>query len=182
MRNKKIKFKFFTIPEYEKEQDYLRNQHKKGWKFMKVKLPGLYYFEKCEPEDVIYQLDYNKEGINNKEEYVQMFRDCGWEYLMDFVGYSYFRKPVSEMKEKQEEIFCDEASRLDMMKRVFRGRVTPLIIIFFCCIIPQMFIQYQIPIIFSRILFYMFVAMFILYVILFSQFGIHYWKLIRKKN
>lgn len=27
-----------------------------------------------------------------------MFTDCGWEYLQDFVGYSYFRKPKAAMK------------------------------------------------------------------------------------
>lgn len=48
---------------------------------------------KCTPEDVVYQLDYNEEGLTHKDEYVQMFRDCGWEYIQDFGGYSYFRKP-----------------------------------------------------------------------------------------
>ena len=47
-----------------------------------------------------------------------MFADCGWEYLQDFAGYSYFRKPVAEMK-GEEAIFCDDASRLEMMRRVF---------------------------------------------------------------
>ncbi|HIW84093.1 MAG TPA: DUF2812 domain-containing protein [Candidatus Dorea gallistercoris] len=67
---------------------------------------GTYYFEKCAPEDVVYQLDYNQEGRRNKEEYVQMFQDRGWEYLQDHVDYSYFRKKVSEMT-GPEEIFCD---------------------------------------------------------------------------
>ena len=95
MKDKKIEFRWFSVPEWEKEQDFLREQHKKGWKFTKVSFLGFYHFEKCKPEDVVYQLDYNKDGIDNKAEYVQMFQDCGWEYLMDFVGYSYFRKPVS---------------------------------------------------------------------------------------
>jgi len=47
---------------------------------------------------VVYQLDYNQEGRSHKEEYIQMFTDCGWEYLQDFVGYSYFRKPKAAMK------------------------------------------------------------------------------------
>ena len=45
-------------------------------------------FEKCVPEDVIYQLDYNKEGIKHQMEYVRMFEDCGWEYLTEFDGYN----------------------------------------------------------------------------------------------
>ena len=51
-----------------------------------MKFPGLYHFEKCEPEDVTYQLDYNPEGIAHKAEYIQMFLDCGWEYMQDFAG------------------------------------------------------------------------------------------------
>ena len=58
-----------------------------------------------------------------------MFHDCGWKYIQDYAGYSYFCKPVSEMN-GEEEIFCDNASRLDMMKRVFQGRVIPLIFFF----------------------------------------------------
>ena len=70
---------------------------------------------------MVYQLDFNPEGISHREEYLQMFRDCGWEYLQEYMGYSYFRKPVSRMEGRDEEIFCDDASRLDMMKRVFKA-------------------------------------------------------------
>ena len=131
--------KFFSILEHEKEEKYLREMHKSGWKFVKIsKLGFIYYFEKCEPEDVIYQLDYNKDGIEHKDEYVKMFNDCGWEYMMDYVGYSYFRKPASEMTENEETIFCDDSSRLEMLERVYKGRVVPLFFIFFMVIIPQL--------------------------------------------
>ena len=92
----KKQFKWFTIFEYEKEQDYLREMHKLGWKFIKVTGLGMYYFEKCIPQDVVYQLDYNKDGLAHKDEYLKMFDDCGWEYIQDFFGYSYFRKAVAE--------------------------------------------------------------------------------------
>ena len=118
MKEKKTEPRIFTIAEWEKEEKYLRKRHREGWKFVNVSLPGFYHFEKCTPEDVVYQLDYNEEGLKHKDEYVQMFNDCGWEYIQDFGGYSYFRKPVSEMQE-EEEIFCDDESRLDMMRRVF---------------------------------------------------------------
>lgn len=140
MRDTKTEFRFFTIPEWKKEENYLREQHKNGWEFINVTFIGLYHFKKCEPQDVIYQLDYNPESITQKDEYIQMFRDCGWEYLQNFFGYSYFRKPASEM-DGAEEIFCDDASRLDMMKRVFKQRMTPLLCIFFLVIIPQIYIQ-----------------------------------------
>ena len=173
MSCKKTKIAFFTVPEYEKEQDWLRKQHENGWKLIGATLPCFYHFEKCENEDVLYQLDYNKDGLENRSEYIQMFQDCGWEYITEMVGYSYFRKPVSQLKEN-EGIFCDDESRLDMINRVFKGKIIPLIVIFFCCIVPQLFLQYNVGRNVSYILFGMFVGLFILYVILFIQFGIQF--------
>ena len=93
MRTKK-EFRWFNIFQYENEQEYLRTMHRAGWKFIKVTGLGTYHFEECTPEDVVYQLDYNQEGLAHKTEYVQMFSDCGWEYIQDYAGYSYFRKPI----------------------------------------------------------------------------------------
>ena len=132
----KKEFKIFTIAHHKEEERYLREQHRKGWKFKKVTGIGIYHFEKCQPEDVVYQLDYNQEGASNKAEYIKMFADCGWDYIQEFWGYSYFRKSVAAMK-GEEEIFCDDSSRLAMMERVYKGRLLPLLIIFCCCLLPQ---------------------------------------------
>lgn len=182
MKDTKTEFRYFTIPEWKKEQNYLRQQHKKGWKFTGVNLIGRYHFEKCTPADVVYQLDYNPEGLQNKEEYIQMFHDCGWEYLQDFVGYSYFRKPVSEMHGNEEEIFCDDASRLDMMKRVFKGRMIPLACIFFLIILPNIYIQSHINTLANHILSGAFVVLLLLYIILFLWFGIQFWQYWKSVN
>ena len=139
MKELKKEFRWFNIMEYEKEENYLSKRHQEGWKFKRVTFPGVYTFERCEPEKVIYQLDYNKEGIKHQMEYVRMFEDCGWEYLTEFDGYNYFRKPADMMQQK-EEIFCDDISRLDMVNRIFRGRMIPLIVIFFSLIV-QTFIS-----------------------------------------
>ena len=179
MKETKTCLKWFDITQYEKEAEFLRNMHKKGWKIVSVSFPGKYHFEKCQPEDVVYQLDYNQEGIDHKSEYVQLFQDCGWEYLFDFVGYSYFRKPVSEM-DGEESIFCDEQSRLDMLNRVYKGRVIPLVVIFFCCLVPQFInntvgyggggsVQRALAIALGTIL--------VVYIIFFIRFGLGYMKL-----
>ena len=130
METKKV-FKFFTIFEHEKEEDYLREMHRSGWKFVRVTGLGIYHFETCPPEDVIYRLDYNPEGLNHKEEHVQMFHDCGWEYIQEFFGYSYFKKAADET-EGDEEIFCDNESKIQMLDRVRRNRLRPLCVIFGC--------------------------------------------------
>ena len=176
MKETKMKLALFTVPEYEKEQEWLAKQHKAGWKLLSVSAPCFYTFEKCEAEDVVYQLDYNEEGLENKSEYVQMFEDCGWEYIADMLGYSYFRKPVAEMNEK-EEIFCDDASRMDMIERVFRGRMIPLLVIFFLIIIPQISMMIENHFMAGKVIFGIYIVMFVIYVIMFVQFGIQYYRL-----
>ncbi len=134
--NTKKEMKYFSIMQHKSEEAYLRSMHQSGWKLVKVSGLCVYHFEECEPMDVIYRLDYNQDGLEHKDEYVQMFWDCGWEYLQDYVGYSYFRKPASE-ENRNDDIFCDDESRLEMMSRVFKGRLIPLLILFFAVLIPQ---------------------------------------------
>ena len=132
----KKEFKFFSIFHYEEEEKYLSEMHAKGWKFVKLTGIGMYHFEACEPEEVVYQLDYNQEKNKDKGAYVQMFADCGWEYMFDWAQYSYFRKPKSQMQ-GEEAIFGDDQSRYDMMERVYKGRLIPLLVIFLAVILPQ---------------------------------------------
>ena len=40
---------------------------------MSVSMPGIYTFESCQPENVVYQLDDNPEGRAYRAEYIQMF-------------------------------------------------------------------------------------------------------------
>lgn len=123
MKTKKV-WKTFSIFAYEKEQAYLRKMHNAGWKLRRISGLNLYTFEACEPEDVIYQLDYNPQTDMDKAEYLQMFEDCGWEYIQDYAQYSYFRKPASAMQ-GTEEIFCDDDSRAQMLLRIFKHRYLP---------------------------------------------------------
>lgn len=177
MKEKKRAFKFFSVAEYDKEQEYLQEEHKKGWKLVDVRFPGIYTFVKCEPEDVVYQLDYNPDRESGMGEYIQMFQDCGWEYLFDFVGYSYFRKPVAAMT-GEEEIFNDDGSKLDMLDRVFKGRMIPLFIIFGLVICPQLvnnFMRRTEP--FALGMCIMLCAVFLLYVGVFAKWGISYRRL-----
>ena len=179
MKNKKTVYKYFTIPAWRKEEEYLSQMHEKGWKFTGANLPGLYHFEKCEPQPVTYRLDYNKEGRRYRGEYVQMFRDCGWEYVCDFVGFSYFRKEGS-VGEAREEIFCDETSRLEMMKRVFRGRIIPLILVFLFSVLPQMFMQLanygKYGDAAAEVLSYVFLGLAVVYLVLFAHTAVQFYK------
>ena len=167
---KKTQWRFFHIFQYEEEAQYLRDMHKAGWEFDDMCIVR-YRFRKCEPRDMVYQLDYNKEGMANKEEYLRMFADCGWEHAGDYMGYSYFRKPADEMKEGEEGIFCDDESRAEMAGRVFKGRMTPLLVLLSGVIVPQLFLQARLGNIWLA---WIYGAIFALYLTIFITFGVLY--------
>ena len=175
MKTKK-EFRYFTIFNHKKEESYLRDMHKSGWRFVKVSGLGMYHFEECTPEDVVYQLDCNPQTDAAKEEYITMFADCGWEYIQDYSDYSYFRKRAADMREG-EEIFNDEDSRTAMMGRVYKSRLRPLLVIFTACLLPQFCLNmangnYMLASFFGGIL--------LVYVAMFFAFAGHYYKMKHK--
>ncbi len=136
MSKTKTFLRLFTIADYEEEEQWLRSQHQKGWKLQKIYFPCFYVFEKCQPEDVVYRLDYqNKTQDSN---YHRIFEDYGWEYCQQFMGWLFFRKPVTDSSEPCEyEIFSDNESRIDMIEHIIKTRMLPIMIIFFTCLLPN---------------------------------------------
>lgn len=133
---RKTKIRFFTIADYEEEEIWLRNQHRNGWRFVKMVPPCFYILEECTPEDVVYRLDY-KNGSQDSD-YIQMFRDYGWEHFYECVGWMYFRKPASKVQaENDDEIFSDAESKIDMIHNVIKTRMMPIAVIFLCCVLPN---------------------------------------------
>ena len=99
---KKSVYRIFTIADYDRETLYFREMHAKGWKLRKVSYSILlfavkYTFEKCQSERVSYQLDFYPMRTSERTSYLQLFKDCGWEHITDFNGFSYFRKAHSEI-------------------------------------------------------------------------------------
>ena len=133
---KKIVYRIFTIADYEREALYFREMHAKGWKLRKVSYSILlfavkYTFEKCQPEQVSYQLDFYPMKKSERASYLQLFKDCGWEHITDFNGFSYFRKLHSGIESDAEfEIYNDAAGKLAMVKRILTMRMLPILLLF----------------------------------------------------
>lgn len=133
---KKIVYRIFTIADYEREALYFREMHAKGWKLRKVSYSILlfavkYTFEKCHPEQVSYQLDFYPMKKSERASYLQLFKDCGWEHITDFNGFSYFRKLYSGIESDTEfEIYNDAAGKLAMVKRILTRRMLPILLLF----------------------------------------------------
>ena len=133
---KKVVYRIATIADYDREAFYLREMHAQGWKLRKVSYSILlfavkYTFEKCQPEQVSYQLDFYPMKKSERASYLQLFKDCGWEHITDFNGFSYFRKAHSEIESDAEfEIYNDAAGRLAMVKRILTMRILPILLLF----------------------------------------------------
>ena len=133
---KKIVNRIFTIADYDREALYLRKMHAEGWKLKEVSYSNLvvavkYTFEKCQPEQVSYQLDFYPMKKSERASYLQLFKDCGWEHITDFNGFSYFRKLHSGIESDAEfEIYNDAAGKLAVVKRILIMRMLPILLLF----------------------------------------------------
>lgn len=136
MSKTKTMLRIYTIADFEKEERFLREQHRQGYKLVKWTFPGFYHFESCEPQDVIYKLEFNDMSSKDKSEYIQMYADFGWNYMFDVVGWSYFKKRAEDA-EGNEDIFSDNQSKIEHLQKVFQRRMLPIIAIFLCCVIPN---------------------------------------------
>ena len=166
----KRKFKIFLVGQEKREQRWLEQQHRNGWKLLSVQA-SRYTFEKCEPEEVVYRLDYNPEGVKNQKEYIEPYEAHGWEYMDNYADYLYFCKPKAQVND-EDDIF-HEMSDAQVYARVFKGKILPLLIIFCICVLPQLWLTYSQ----QRWKFFGFwVVMAVLYVILLTTFGVGYWK------
>ena len=133
---KKVVYRITTIADYDREALYLGEMHAKGWKLRKVSYSILlfvvkYTFEKCQPEQVSYQLDFYPMKKSERASYLQLFKDCGWEHITDFNGFSYFRKAHFEIESDAEfEIYNDAAGKLAVVKRILTRRMLPILLLF----------------------------------------------------
>ena len=136
MMEKKVVYRISTIADYDREALYLRKMHAEGWKLRKVSYSILlfavkYTFEKCQPEQVSYQLDFYPMNKSERASYLQLFKDCGWEHITDFNGFSYFRKAHSGIESGAEfEIYNDAAGKLAMVKKILTMRMLPILLLF----------------------------------------------------
>jgi hypothetical protein len=136
MKDSKTMFRFFTLFEFEEEQAFLEEQHRKGWKAAGCHLPGFYSFKKCGGAEYTYRIDFTDEKVCNQNEYRKLFDDNGWEFLWTANGLSIFRKE-GKSENEDNEIFTDNESKINMLEKIQKRRLLPLAVIFLCIVIPN---------------------------------------------
>jgi hypothetical protein len=109
------KFKWIWAWDDEKEEAWLREMANQGLHLKSVNGPGIYTFEQGSPRDVAYRLDY-PDTNKDYENYLQLFRDSGWEHVSQISGWQYFRKDVVDGE--APEIFSDNESKAKKYQRI----------------------------------------------------------------
>ena len=110
------KFKWFWAWQDEKEEAWLADLAQQGLHLESIDLPGRYTFRLGEPGNYVYRLDFQTMRSKDRDSYLQLFEDAGWEHLGDMGGWVYFRHPVNGSE--IPEIFSDLDSKLGKYQRV----------------------------------------------------------------
>jgi hypothetical protein len=108
-----VKHKVFFAWNMDKEQTWLEELARQGYILKDTKL-FTYYFEKTEPQDVVYQFDFQILRKKEKAEYLELFQD--WTFVTRFGGWYYFYKPKSH--DKSDRIYSDNRSKSAMFRRL----------------------------------------------------------------
>jgi hypothetical protein len=125
------KFKWFWPWQDEQEEEWLRALALSGLHLRSSDGAGFYTFEQGEPSDIVYRLDYNALQKKDKVQYLQLFKDAGWEYVGEMNSWQYFRKPVEVGN--SDEIFTDNESKIEKYKRFLSATLVmlPIYMMFF---------------------------------------------------
>ena len=185
MMEKKVVYRIATIADYDREALYLRKMHAEGWKLKEVTYSNLvvavkYTFEKCQLEQVSYQLDFYPMRKSDRASYLQLFKDCGWEHITDFNGFSYFRKLHSGIESDAEfEIYNEAAGKLAMVKRILTRRLFPILLLFLALLpVFSKFVAGGSS--FSWVVFLIFIIDWVLLIVFAIQISYIFWSLFQK--
>ncbi len=127
------KFRWFWSWNDIAEEKWLQKMSAQGLHLKEIENPCFYIFEKGEPQNYVYKLDYRLNSAmfahvgwyaladksapqkSDEQEYFQLFQDAGWNYVGEGRGWQYFRQ--SERKGQNQELYTDQASKRAKYRR-----------------------------------------------------------------
>jgi hypothetical protein len=110
------KFRWFWPWQDEREEEWLGALSREGWHLQSFGFPSAYYFRMGDPKDYVYRLDFQNSSPKDRQAYLQLFHDAGWEHIGKMSAWEYFRKEAHPGEEP--EIFNDPESKIHKYERV----------------------------------------------------------------
>jgi Protein of unknown function (DUF2812) len=114
------KHKLFFSWQDEKREAWLAEMSRHGLHLKEPGTLGSFLFVAGSPMEYSYGLDYNQNKPS--DDYLQLIRDAGWEYLGVRSGWHYWRKEV--VNGQIPELFTDAGSKIQKYQRLFAAYVT----------------------------------------------------------
>ena len=164
MINKK-QFRIFTILDLDKKEEYLHEMHLKGWRYRTSRF-GLFYFDQCQPDDVIYRI-YDSRFLKKHKHERQDFRDRGWE-LIETGSCSILRKSSSDLL-PEDKVYMSKGLRWEAMRYRLRSCTVTFLGGLVACLV-----------LYRETLSQSFFVIFVLYVLMFSYLIYGYFRLKRE--
>ena len=115
--NSKVQFRIFTVVDLDKEEEYLHEMHLKGWRYRTNRF-GFFYFEQCQPADVIYHI-YDSRFLRKYKHELQNFRNSGWE-LLESGSCLILRKSSSDIL-PENQVYMINSLRWEVMRSRLRS-------------------------------------------------------------
>lgn len=137
MNGEKVKkFKFLALWSDHKIEQWLEQMARQGLHLHSVNVFSRYTFIRGEPADVSYGLDFVPK-LDRKGEYYGLFIDAGWEHVVEFTGWQYWRKPF--VNGKPAEIFTDVESKIKKFKKALALLAICQLPLYFALVNPSIF-------------------------------------------
>ena len=161
----KLQFRIFTILDEDKKEEYLHEMHLKGWRYRTSRF-GFFYFDQCQPNDVIYRI-YDSRFLKKHKYELQDFRNRGWE-LIEAGSCSILRKSSSNLL-PEDQVYMSKGLRWEVMRYRLRSCTATFLGGLVVCMSP-----------FREDLSMSFFIIFVLYAFLISYLIYGYFRLKRK--
>ena len=109
-----IRFRLYF--DKDKETTWLNEMSGRGWA-MKGFFAGFYRFEKCEPGEYIYQIDFGDKMYHVSDEYRELMEDIGAEIVTLWGYWIILRKPAAD---GPFELYTDPESMIEHYTKIRR--------------------------------------------------------------
>ncbi len=121
MRTGKIAINWFV--DFDKEEQWLNDMSKKGWSFWHTN-GVVYRFKKCEPEEFIYQIDFDEKKHEGGEDYVVFRSSCGDIFVHQWKSKIYWKR---RSEDGQFEAENNVAAKLRLTNKAFNHHLDSFI-------------------------------------------------------
>lgn len=116
----KKSLKWFWPWQDQQREDWLQQMSLQGWHLLSIGLGGLEFrFAQGEKQAYVYQLDFRQESSQKMEDYLELFEHAGWEHVLSWGGWQYFRKRYEDGE--KDQIFTDNQSKVQKYKRLLQN-------------------------------------------------------------